>query len=143
MADVESGYRIIQALGNTNMQTSWSISGLPAGTYYWSVQTIDQAYSGSEFAAEGSFMIIATGLNDFSENNIKGIFPNPATTSVYVMSETNETIEYSIFNISGQEINSGILQSGDAIDVRSLKQGIYFMHLKDEKGTSIQQLIKQ
>jgi uncharacterized membrane protein YeaQ/YmgE (transglycosylase-associated protein family) len=36
---------------------SWSIRNLPAGTYYWSVQAIDNSYEGSTFAAEKFFSV--------------------------------------------------------------------------------------
>ena len=38
MSDINTGYRKIPALGNTDEDTSWTIFNLPEGTYYWSVQ---------------------------------------------------------------------------------------------------------
>ncbi len=62
MADISSGYRKIARLGNTNHNTSWSVSGLPEGhTYYWSVQSIDNSFAGSEFAVEQSFYVTDPG----------------------------------------------------------------------------------
>lgn len=52
------GYRRVVEYGNAYMNTSWTLD-LHRGTYYWSVQTIDQAYSGSPFASERSFTINA------------------------------------------------------------------------------------
>jgi subtilisin-like proprotein convertase family protein len=50
------GTRKIARLGNTNHLTSWQIRNpLPAEKYYWSVQTIDNVFAGSAFAAEDSF----------------------------------------------------------------------------------------
>lgn len=143
MADVESGYRMIQALGNTNMQTSWSISALPAGTYYWSVQTIDQAYAGSEFAEEESFMIVATAVNELNQSSFAQVFPNPAADKVYVNSATTTAIEFKIYSVNGQELLAGTIDSGQSIDITSLYKGIYFIHLKDKDETSIQRIIKQ
>ena len=57
MANISNGFRRIPALGNTNMNTSWTIKNLDMGTYYWSVQAIDQSFAGSPFASEGSFTI--------------------------------------------------------------------------------------
>jgi hypothetical protein len=58
MANVSTGYRRIPKLGNTNHDTSWTIKNLSPGKYYWSVQTIDNAFAGSTFAIEKSFDII-------------------------------------------------------------------------------------
>lgn len=57
MADLATGYRKIPALGNTNHNTRWTIKDLSPGRYYWSVQAIDNAFAGSPFASEQSFVI--------------------------------------------------------------------------------------
>lgn len=55
-ADLTSGVRRIPALGNANLALTARVERLDTGrTYYWSVQTIDGAFAGSAFAAEGSF----------------------------------------------------------------------------------------
>ena len=57
MANVTTGYRKVPQLGNTNHNNSWKIEDLPGGTYYWNVQAIDNAFAGSGFAAEQSFIV--------------------------------------------------------------------------------------
>jgi len=57
MSGVSSGYRRVPQLGNTNHNNSWTIKNLPDGTYYWSVQAIDNAFAGSAFANKQSFRI--------------------------------------------------------------------------------------
>jgi hypothetical protein len=57
MADSESGLRYVAARGNAENNLTWTITGLSAGSYYWSVQTIDTSFIGSDFAVEGSFTI--------------------------------------------------------------------------------------
>jgi hypothetical protein len=52
-----SGYRRVAQLGNVNKVNSWILNNLAAGTYYWSVQAVDSAFSGTAFATEGSFTI--------------------------------------------------------------------------------------
>ncbi|MFC2083992.1 FG-GAP-like repeat-containing protein, partial [Bacteroidota bacterium] len=52
MSDRNNGYRRIVNLGNTNHNNSWTIKGLEPGTYYWSVQAIDNAFTGSQFSPE-------------------------------------------------------------------------------------------
>lgn len=56
-ADIATGYRRVSGMGNAWLNTSWSLHGLPEGTYAWSVQTIDAAYAGSPFATEQTFTI--------------------------------------------------------------------------------------
>jgi photosystem II stability/assembly factor-like uncharacterized protein len=57
MADAATGLRRIAQLGNTNHRNSWTVKNLAPGTYYWSVQAIDNAFIGSAFAAEQTFTI--------------------------------------------------------------------------------------
>ena len=56
-ADISSGARYIVGPGNAGSGTTVEIGGLHAGTYYWSVQTIDNGYRGSAFAMEQSFTV--------------------------------------------------------------------------------------
>lgn len=52
-----TGLRKIVSLGNEFGDTSAFIRNLPQGKYYWSVQSIDNAYEGSAFAPTDSFSI--------------------------------------------------------------------------------------
>jgi hypothetical protein len=58
MANPVSGYRNIAQIGNMNSRRTFTIKNLPEGTYYWSVQAIDNAFAGSTFATEQSFSIV-------------------------------------------------------------------------------------
>ena len=143
LSDNESGYRLVQAIGNTNMQTSWTISNLAAGTYYWSVQSIDQAYCGSEFAEEGSFMITATGVNEFEGSIISNIFPNPAIDRIYLYSDDHNEFKINILNPVGQLVHSAFVTSGEAVDISFLKEGIYFVQAVEGNSVSVHRIVKQ
>jgi len=54
MSNRGTGFRKIVRLGNSQTN-SWTIKGLANQTYYWSVQAIDNAFAGSNFATEKSF----------------------------------------------------------------------------------------
>jgi photosystem II stability/assembly factor-like uncharacterized protein len=57
MSVLANGKRGLVNLGNANHNNVWTIKDLSPGRYYWSVQAIDNNFSGSPFAAEQSFMI--------------------------------------------------------------------------------------
>jgi hypothetical protein len=52
--------------GNVGSTTNWNLNNLTPGTYYWSVQGVDNAYLVSEFATEGSFEILPPQFNEFN-----------------------------------------------------------------------------
>jgi hypothetical protein len=72
MADPTTGFRKIVNLGNVYQNTSWSLIGLPEGTYFWSVQSIDNNFAGSEFAAERTFTIGPQVCDCSSHGDIAG-----------------------------------------------------------------------
>ncbi|MFC1547883.1 FG-GAP-like repeat-containing protein [Candidatus Neomarinimicrobiota bacterium] len=56
-AQPDTGLLRIPVMGNVNHNASWTLTGLAEGIFYWSVQAIDQVFSGSKFAAEQNFTI--------------------------------------------------------------------------------------
>jgi hypothetical protein len=67
MADPASGFRLIPALGNAQTRLSWTVKVLAGGTYYWSVQAIDTAFAGSEWAPEQTLRVPLIGDVDGDE----------------------------------------------------------------------------
>jgi hypothetical protein len=57
MANLSTGQRRLPASGNAGFRQSLTITNLAPGTYYWSVQAIDNTFAGSPFAAEKAFRI--------------------------------------------------------------------------------------
>lgn len=59
MADPVTGKRRVAEAGNAQQNLHWTLRNLPAGTYYYSVQAIDNGYLASGWAAEQSITIAA------------------------------------------------------------------------------------
>ena len=72
MSDVANGYRRITRTGNCDTRQNFRLRDLPDGTYYWSVQSIDNGWRGSMFAAERSFTIgqVSYLCGDADDNEI-------------------------------------------------------------------------
>lgn len=51
------GFRLVQQMGNVGHNNVWQIKDLSDGTYYWSVEAIDQVYRNSKFQSELFFTI--------------------------------------------------------------------------------------
>ncbi|HEX9654649.1 MAG TPA: VCBS repeat-containing protein, partial [bacterium] len=52
-----SGARNISKIGNVQLNTAWNIKALKEGIYFWSVQTVDNAFTASPFAEEKGVVI--------------------------------------------------------------------------------------
>jgi hypothetical protein len=52
-----NGFRRVVQIGNSDERHSRSITNLAPGLYYWSVQAVDNSFSGSPFAAEEAFIV--------------------------------------------------------------------------------------
>jgi len=57
LAHPSNGKRKVYRLGNVQNNRIWQLRGLPSGTYYWSVQTLDSSLNGSDFAGDRTFII--------------------------------------------------------------------------------------
>jgi hypothetical protein len=80
-ADLYTGKRKIVEMGNTFLNNSWTVKGLRSGTYYWSVQAIDNAFEGGYFAPISSFSIPGRIAVEPSDQDV-GSEPGVATFSI-------------------------------------------------------------
>ncbi len=124
MSDNTSGLRRIPDNGNASKDTSWLINNLNFGTYNWSVQTVDRAYSGSEFAIEASFemnILIESETIDFDTVSISNISD---TTKYFTISNFSQNdiildsikIENNVFSCGINNFSYTIL-SGDSLQI--------------------------
>jgi len=100
MSDISTGCRKIVNIGNAQKNTTWAIKNLESGTYYWSVQAIDQGYSGSVFADEqcftiGSLISPCNVKTNLSGNNITITWPEVfGATSYKVYASDDPYLEF-------------------------------------------------
>lgn len=70
------------------------------------------------------------------DNEITGnldIYPNPASTVITIMNGRYPNLVYRFYNIVGQQLMKGnISNTFNEINVETLSEGIYFLHLIDE-----------
>ncbi|MCI0551975.1 MAG: FG-GAP-like repeat-containing protein [Anaerolineae bacterium] len=96
MADVGTGYRRVVKFGNTNHQNSWTIRNLQPGTYYWSVQSIDNTFMGSAFAVEQSFQIGANAP-PMPPQNFRGTPGHRRITLIWNANTETDFLRYRIY----------------------------------------------
>ncbi|HUF09550.1 MAG TPA: FlgD immunoglobulin-like domain containing protein, partial [Rhodothermales bacterium] len=149
----QTGTRYVCAPGNVFHNLRWPLRSLPPGTYYWSVQAVDQSCVGSSFSPERTFVVTGTSesLNAGNDElpsilSIQHAHPNPfgdRTTLSYTLQNALE-VELSIFDVLGRRVRtiaSGLIPAGshaavwDGLDTRGMPtaSGIYVYRLRSNR----------
>ncbi|MFZ4707576.1 MAG: C10 family peptidase, partial [Bacteroidales bacterium] len=120
MANLSTGFRKFPGQGNTSLNNFWHIDSLPLGTYYWSVQAIDNSFAGGPFAVVDSFTVVGnfpvTGT--FLYNNSA----NTLLDSMMVMiAQNNISIDSALTNDTGIYQFPHVLENTYTIEVHSNK----------------------
>jgi hypothetical protein len=102
MSILSTGKRTITRMGNANEDTTFKIKNLKFGKYYWSVQSIDNEFSGSPFAVVDSFNFAPSSsfITDLSKCK------NDTINVTYNGNATNNANYY--WDFDGGKIISGI-----------------------------------
>ena len=84
------------------------------------------------------------GLNEINENADLIVYPNPVTTTLNLKQDLSSNISFIIFSIAGQEMQTGTINNAQKqINVSSLSEGIYFLHLfENNKSLGQQKFVK-
>ncbi len=131
MSVYPSGYRMTTGNGNCRQFAGYTLYDLEPGVYYWSVQSIDQAFEGSAFSTVKTFTIEATGLDELNKHHPVSIWPNPAHDVLNVgLPESGLILEVAIYNLAGQKVLIDKPGSHDAtLDISRLKKGVYLLYV--------------
>lgn len=140
MSNLTSGQRLLPKEGNAFNNSSWYLN-LPDGTYYWSVQAVDQSYAASAFAPEQTFTILNVGLNVSGKTQIM-LYPNPVTNILYFQS--NENFSYTIHTMDGKLKSDSRCTAGTTqINTSNWMPGIYTIKMQMTSGMQIKRIIKK
>lgn len=133
MASLTNGYRRIAYLGNVSQDTSWKLDSLPTRGY-WSVQSIDHSYIGSNWATEQAYLLnnVHDGWNLISvphtvTNETKSaLFPTASSDAFsyqgsYEVSPTlaNGRGYWLKFNGSQLIVLGGVPRTGEKINIKT------------------------
>lgn len=74
----------------------------------------------------------AVGLNDFSQNNVLKIYPNPSNSLITItLNNKTEKQNVQIYSAVGQLIKEVEVNKTTEIDISELRTGVYFVKLKN------------
>ena len=72
--------------------------------------------------------IFPSKVNELSQQQSLEIYPNPVSDVLNINNLNGKQVEYSIFNVMGQEVTSGFSQG--TISVAGLEEGLYHLEVK-------------
>lgn len=149
LAFIPTGMRLVTAPGNTTADTNWIIAGIDQGTYYFSVQTIDNGFMSSLFASPAMFTFPSVGMGEPAEESLV-IYPNPCKDKMRIrtpgfpksgINGGKGDISLSVVNSTGQVIYRG---SGDReINVSTWPSGIYLARCQFGNSIVTEKLVKE
>ena len=73
-----------------------------------------------------------------NNTNTFGVSPNPSNDKIYVSGITENTV-YSITNIQGQVLQSGVLKNYEPITISNLQQGLYFLRTTSQTAKFVKE----
>lgn len=126
MANPENGLRKISGIGNAFQNNTRKLKNLPAGTYYWKVQAIDQCFSGSGFSEEQSFTVLPTGIDQVGNGKMQIVF-DPELRTLEISGEGSTNLIVSVFDIYGKEVASS---NSTKILLNGIPNGVYIVSVK-------------
>lgn len=152
MAHPETGRRLVARPGNVSALTSWTLRDLPEGTYFWSVQSVNTAFSASVFADEGVFHISGSRATDTEGNqsevprafDVTSVYPNPFSrqTTFNIDMPRPGDVTLRVWSVLGTRVAQqrlGVLAAGTHLVAwRSdgLAAGLYFYEVSAGQGVS-------
>ncbi len=142
LSNTASGFRRLPRPGTQGAKTTANVLDLPPGTYYWSVQAVDNQFAGSHFSPEKSFVVTTTGTlpkaNIPTSYSLKQNYPNPfnpSTTIEYALPRSG-VISLKIYDSLGKDVTtlvSGMLEAGThqlRWNASRCASGVYYCRLQ-------------
>jgi hypothetical protein len=144
MSNLNTGYRTVVSIGNSQYKNQAILENLPNGTYYWAVQSIDNQYEGSAFSMEETFTIDNLGLDEFETQLTVQFYPNPVSDKLTI--SCNELVQkVTIINVLGEKLKTISINdlTDFKIDLTNYESGIYFISLESFHGEEVIEVIRK
>lgn len=145
----------------TNFPTSYTWSVSPSNGWFYSLGNSSSQYVGIRFVNFGCYTITLTASNaagsdtetktsyicvssagvQVSDNSGFGIYPNPVTDHINVLTPELWKGNYSIMNVSGQILEDRAFVNSQ-ISTQNLKPGIYYIKMYNSDGFKIIPFVK-
>jgi hypothetical protein len=96
------------------------------------------------FFAMDDFTTFMSGSVHNAEQLIAKVYPNPATTTLYIDNSSNNITHAAVYDMTGKLISTHeVKDKVTSIPVADLAPGIYMLQLKGEEGRASMRFVKQ
>ena len=134
MYGTNNGWRKVAALGNVFTNRKWVLTGLPAGTYEWTVQAIDANFVGGPFSNVKTFTIAPTELTEISSD----ISFETSKGELILNNKSGTPMDITVYSVSGSLIKQ---LKGTGYMSIPLKQGIYIIKVTSGVNAMIKKIV--
>jgi len=124
MYGTTNGWRKVAELGNVFTNRKWVLTGLPVGTYEWTVQAIDANFVGGSFANAKTFTIAATDVSEINSEITIGTTDG----KLVVTNKSGNTLDINVYTLTGSLLNQ--IKAGSYVSV-PLARGMYLVKVSD------------
>jgi len=90
-----------------------------------------------------SINVVSTEIENFVENRIIKVYPNPVSNELTIENQTFESYQYSMYNGVGQLLFSGTLETEVQLNTSELAKGLYVIKFVNKLGYAYYKVIKQ
>jgi len=132
----DSNITVIDSLITPATTTSFSMTVTSAGTMISNITTVASSIN----IADSVLCIGTVGITEIKNTNEEiSVYPNPAHSIVYV-SSNEQLVDIKVFDVLGSEI---LQTKQKEIDISSLPNGVYFIHIETSAGIKTKKVILQ
>ncbi len=136
------GSRLVASMGNATTDTSYLLTGIPDGTYYFSVQAIDNGFMAGAFATPFIFTYSTVGIKNHEADGDFFLSPNPCHDRLTIHETSTTSADYMvrIINETGQCYYTG--NNPEAVDISAWPKGLYLLQRTSGTKTHSEKFIK-
>jgi hypothetical protein len=152
MSELVTGYRLKPEPGNVSHNTTWIIKNIQSDKIFWTVQAIDNNYTGSLFASEQEIVLHSNVKDNQTiphHFNLLQNYPNPFNPITTISYELPKSafVTLSIYDINGRLVETLIDKQKNAgyysiiWNAENVSSGIYFYRIEANEFSSIKKCV--
>lgn len=84
--------------------------------------------------------VVTESVSEMSNDTYK-VYPNPATSMIFVESDVDADANLSIIDVTGRVVREMIFNNNAIVNIEDLNSGVYFIKIQDDNNQTIQKIV--